>query len=200
MGEADGKKEDLVKAAFKIAKEEEAVEVRKTWVKAMGMKELKQLMATHGLEASAKVPDMVNAMLKYEQRVQEEIRAYEGKVRELTEQKKGEFDSMPLGELKALLVAKGLKAGVGKADRAQRLAEEAQKDGSIAKKVSQLTRVERKQQLLAMEKSAVLDLCEELDIDPLMKDVLVQRIMSYEADIADGFLEPELKKRKTSRN
>jgi len=143
---------------------------------------------------------MVNAMLKYEQRVQEEIRAYEGKVRELTDQKRGEFESMPLGELKTLLVAKGLKAGVGKADRAQRLAEEAQKDGSIAKRVSQLTREERKQQLLAMKKSDVLDLCDELDIDPLMKDVMVQRIMSYEADIADGFLEPELKKRKTAKN
>merc|ERR1712066_776837 len=177
----------------------EAVEGRKNELKALGVKELKQLLATHGLEASAKVPDMVNAMLKYEQRVQEEIRAYEGKVREVTEQKRGEFESMPLDKLKALLVARGLKAGVGKADHAQRLAEEAQKDGSIAKKVSQLTREERKQQLLAMERSAVLALCDELDIDPLMKDVMVQRIMSYEADIAAGFLEPELKRRKTSR-
>merc|ERR1712226_1327103 len=142
----------------------------------------------------------VNAILKYEQRVQEEIRAYEAKVRDLTEQRKDEFERMSVNDLKQLLVAKGLKAGVGKADRAQRLAEEAQKDGSIAKKVSQLTREERKQQLLAMEKSAVLALCDELDIDPLMKDVMVQRVMSYEADIAEGFLDPELKKRKTSRN
>merc|ERR1711972_725196 len=103
------------------------------------------------------------------------------------------------GELKALLVAKGLKAGVGKAERAQRLAEEAQNGGSIAKKVSQLTRVERKQELLKMEKTAVLDLCHELEIEPLMKDVMVQRIMSYETDIAEGFLEPELKKQKTKK-
>jgi len=197
--EVDGKKEDLVKAAFKLAKDEEAVETRKSELKAMGVKELKQLMAKHGLEASAKVPDMVSAMLKYEQRVQEEIRAYEGKVRDLTEHKKGEFDSMSLNELKSLLVAKGLKAGVGKADRVERLAEEAQKDGSIAKKVSQMTRVERKQSLLAMDKAAVLDLCHELEIDPLMKDVMVQRIMSYENDIADGFLEPELKKQRSKK-
>merc|ERR1712232_114060 len=113
--------------------------------------------------------------------VQEEIRAYEAKVRDLTEQTKDEFERMSLNDLKQLLVAKGLKAGVGKADRAQRLAEEAQKDGSIGKKVAQMTRVERKQEL------------HKMDIDPLMKDVMVQRIMSYEADIADGFLEPELK-------
>merc|ERR1712039_785648 len=186
-------------AAFHLAKEEQAIEERKHELKAMGMKELKQLLTTHGLEAPGKVPDMVTAVLKYEQRVQEEIRAYEAKVKEMTEQKKDEFERMSLNDLKQLLVAKGLKAGVGKTDRAQRLAEEAQKDGSIAKKVSQLTRVERKQQLLAMEKPAVLDLCSELDIDPLMKDVMVQRIMSYEADIADGFLEAELKKRKTSK-
>lgn len=197
--EADGKKEDLVKAAFKTAKGEEAVETRRNELKAMGVKELKQLLTSHGLETSAKVLDMVNAMLKYEQRVQEEIRAYESKVRDLTEQKKGEFESLSLNELKAQLVAKGLKAGVGKADRVQRLAEEAQKDGSIAKKVSQMTRAERKQELLAMDKSAVLDLCHELDIDPMMKDVMVQRIISYETDIADGFLEPELKKQRTSK-
>merc|ERR1712151_1191791 len=149
-------------------------------LKSMGVKELKQLLTTHGLEATCKVPDMVNAILKYEQRVQEEIRAYEAKVRDLTEQKKDEFERMSLNDLKQLLVAKGLKAGVSKADRAQRLAEEAQKDGSISKKVSQLTRVERKQELLKMDKAAVLDLCHELEIDPVMKDVMVQRIMSYE--------------------
>merc|ERR1712032_916771 len=197
--EADGKKEDLVKAAFSLAKEEQAVEERKTELKAMGVKELKHLLATHGLEATSKVPDMVNAVLKYEQRVQEEIRAYEAKVKDLMEQKKDEFERLSLNDLKQMLVAKGLKAGVGKADRAQRLAEEAQKDGSIAKKVSQLTRVERKQELLKMDKAAVLDLCHELEIDPVMKDVMVQRIMSYETDIAEGFLEPDAKKQKTSK-
>merc|ERR1712032_1715630 len=135
----------------------------------------------------------------YEQRVQEEIRAYEAKVKDLMEQKKDEFERLSLNDLKQLLVAKGLKAGVGKADRAQRLAEEAEKDGSIAKKVSQMTRVERKQELLKMDKTAVLDLCHELEIEPLMKDVMVQRIMSYEADIAEGFLEAEMKKQKTSK-
>merc|ERR1712172_426676 len=117
---------------------------------AMGVKELKVLLANNGLEANGKVPDMVAAILKYEQRVQEEIRAYEAKVRDLTEQKKGEFESLSLNELKQLLVAKGLKAGVSKTERAQRLAEEAQKDGTIAKKISQMTRTERKAQLLAM--------------------------------------------------
>merc|ERR1712039_886184 len=197
--EVDGKKEDLVRAAFNLVKEDQAAEERKNDLKALGVKELKQLLATHGLEAPAKVPDMVNAILKYEQRVQEEIRAYEAKVRDLTDKKKEEFERMSLGDLKQLLVAKGLKAGVAKTDRAQRLAEEAQKDGSIAKKVSQMTRVERKEALLKMDKTAVLDLCHELEIDPVMKDIMVQRIISYEADVAAGFLEPELKKQKASK-
>merc|ERR1712176_787969 len=132
-------------------------------------------------------------------RVQEEIRAYEAKVRDLTDKKKEEFERMSLSDLKQLLVAKGLKAGVAKADRAQRLAEEAQKDGSIAKKVSQMTRAERKEELLKMDKASVLDLCSEMEIDPLVKDIMVQRIMSYEDDIAEGFLEPETKKQKTSK-
>merc|ERR1712083_723312 len=110
--EADGKKDDLVKAAFKLAKEAEVIETRKAELKAMGVKELKVLLANNGLEANCKVPDMVTAILKYEQRVQEEIRAYEAKVRDLTQQKQGEFESLSLHELKQLLVAKGLKTGV----------------------------------------------------------------------------------------
>merc|ERR1712050_153384 len=116
------------------------------------------------------MPDMVNAQLAYEKRVKDEYRAYEAKVQEMM-------------ELKKLLEAKGLKAGKGKAEGAFRLAEEAQKDGTITKKISQLTRLERQTQLLAMDKSAILDLCSELEIDPILKDVVVQRILSYESDV-----------------
>merc|ERR1712039_641586 len=162
-------------------------------------KDLKELLAENGLQSSGKVPDMVNAQLTYEKRIKDEYRAYEAKVREMTEQKKDEYEGLPLAELKKLLEAKGLKAGKGKAEGALRLAEEAQKDGSISKKISQLTRQERKTQLLAMEKSDVLDLCTELEIDPILKDVLVQRILSYESDVAMGFVEPDAKKARVSR-
>merc|ERR1712113_215652 len=131
--------------------------------------------------------------------IKDEYSAYEAKVREMTEQKKDEFEGLPLAELKKLLEAKGLKAGKGKAEGAMRLAEEAQKDGTITKKISQLTRLERKAQLLAMDKSAVLDLCSELEIDPILKDVVVQRIISHETDVAEGFVEPETKKARTTK-
>merc|ERR1712194_402788 len=196
--EAEGTKEELVKTAFKLVQEQEAIDSRRNQLKSMGVNELKQVLATNGLEANGKVADMVGAVLKYEVRVEEELRAYEAKVKELTEQKKDEFEGLSLNALKQLLVAKGLKAGVGKADRVQRLAEEAQKDGSITKKISLMTRIERKEQLLAMDKAAVLDLCHELEIDPVLKDVIVQRIISHETDIAEGFLQPDLKKPKTS--
>merc|ERR1712113_227494 len=174
-------------------------EGRRKELKSMGLKELKNLLASNGLESSAKLPDMVNTQLKYEKRVQDEFRAYEAKVKELTEQKKDEYEGLPLSELKQLLAAKGLKAGKFKAEGAQRLAEEAQKDGTITKKISQMTRLERKAQLLAMDKGAVLDLCNELEIDPLLKDVTVQRIISHETDVADGFVEPETRKARTTK-
>merc|ERR1711862_994382 len=104
-----------------------------------------------GLQSSGKVPDIVNAQLTYEKGVKDEYRAYEKKVQEMTEQKQEEYEGLPLVELKKLLEAKGLKAGKGKAEGALRLAEEAHKDGTISKKISQLTRQERKTQLLAME-------------------------------------------------
>merc|ERR1712083_294381 len=177
----------------------EEMEARKNQLKALGVKDLKQLLTENGLQASGKLPDMVNAQLTYEKRIKDEYRAYEAKVKEMTEQKKDEYEGLPLAELKKLLEAKGLKAGKGKAEGAMRLAEEAQKDGTIGKKISQLTRQERKTQLLAMAKSDVLDLCAELEIDPILKDVLVQRILSYESDVAIGFVEPDAKKARLSR-
>merc|ERR1719436_1215369 len=165
----------------------------------MGLKELKNLLASNGLESSAKLQDMVNTQLKYEKRVQEEFRAYEAKVKELTEQKKEEYEGLSLSVLKQLLAAKGLKAVNGKSEGAQKLAEEAQKDGTITKKISQMTRQERKAELLKMDKAAVLDLCRELDLDPIVKDVVVQRMISHETDIAEGFLEPEAKKPRTGK-
>merc|ERR1712187_608594 len=176
-----------------------AYDARKKELKSMGLKDLKQLLASKGLDSSGKASDMVNALLKYEQRVQEEYRAYEAKVKELTEQKKEEYEGLSLSVLKQLLAAKGLKTGNGKCEGAQKLAEEAQKDGTITKKISQMTRLERKTQLLAMHKEAVLDLCNELEIDPLLKDVMVQRIISHETDVADGFVEPETKKARTTK-
>merc|ERR1712151_345908 len=167
--------------------------------KALGVKDLKQLLIENGLQANGKLPDMVNVQLTYEKRIKDEYHAYEAKVKEMTEQKQTEYEGLPLAELKKLLEAKGLKAGKGKAEGALRLAEEAQKDGTITKKISLLTRQERKAQLLAMEKSAVLDLCSELEIDPVLKDVLVQRILSYESDVASGFIEPDAKKARTSK-
>merc|ERR1712187_307694 len=171
-----------------------AYDARKKELKSMGLKDLKQLLASKGLDSSGKASDMVNALLKYEQRVQEEFRAYETKVKELIEQKKEEYEGLSLSVLKQLLAAKGLKTGNGKSEGAQKLAEEAQKDGTITKKISQMTRQERKAELLKMDKAAVLDLCRELDLDPIVKDVVVQRMISHETDIAEGFLEPEAKK------
>merc|ERR1711920_684260 len=128
--DGEGKREDLMKAAFHFALEEDETEARKNQLKSMAVKDLKELLAENGLQSSGKVPDMVNAQLTYEKRVKDEYRAYEAKVRELTEQKKDEYEGLPLTELKKLLAAKGLKAGKFKAEGAQRLAEEAQKDGT----------------------------------------------------------------------
>merc|ERR1712217_893045 len=86
--DGEGKKDDLVKAAFHFALEEEETEARKNQLKALGVKDLKQLLTENGLQVSGKLSDMVNAQLTYEKRIKAEYRAYEAKVKELTEQKK----------------------------------------------------------------------------------------------------------------
>merc|ERR1712066_201943 len=90
--DGEGKKEDLMKAAFHFALEEDETEARKNQLKSMAVKDLKELLAENGLRASGKVPDMVNAQLTYEKRVKDEYRAYEQKVQEMTEQKRTDYE------------------------------------------------------------------------------------------------------------
>merc|ERR1712048_578048 len=95
---------------------------------------------------------------------------------------------------KELCVSQGLKAGVGQEDRIERLVEKMHKDGDINKIVSRMDRDARTQELCKWDKPSLLNLCNKLAIDPLMKDVMVERIMSYEADVEDGVMEPAEKK------
>merc|ERR1712060_249369 len=72
----------------------EEIEDRRNQLKAVGVRDLKQLLTENGLQASGKLPDMVNTQLTYEKRIKDEYRAYEAKVKEMTEQKKTDFEGL----------------------------------------------------------------------------------------------------------
>lgn len=50
---------------------------------------------------------------------------------------------------------------------------------------SNTLRNERRQSLESMDKTALVTLCEDAGIDTLVKEVMVERILSYEAEIGE---------------
>merc|ERR1711959_27834 len=110
--------------------------------------------------------------------------------------KKEELDAKAANELKDLCVNKGLKAGVGKEDRVQRLLEEARTSGELDQVVAVRSQEARTSELLANEMPALLKLSKEVDADPFVTDVMVERIMSYELAFGKTAVEPAAKKAK----
>merc|ERR1712185_811378 len=113
-----------------------------------------------------------------------------------------EFESKNNSELKELCATKGLPVGGGKEDRVERLVDEAKKDGDFDKVVSRNIRSKRKAELMSMEKSAIVQLCEKTGVDPFVKDIMVERIMMQEDEgedaIAMGDSEPRAKRARVS--
>merc|ERR1711933_355676 len=80
----------------------------------------------------------------------------------------------------------GLKQGNAKKDRMERLLVELQKTGEGEVAVASIARKARRVELLALDKAALLKLCTKLSVDPVVKSVLVERIMTKENGGFDG--------------
>jgi len=200
--EASGKKEDMVETLFTVALQEDAKNARQTELKSKSQQELKELLTRQGLETGTK-EQMIKTMLAHEAKVQEELRNFEGKIGEAATQKKQELESKSNATLKEMCAAKGLPVGGGKDDRIDRLVDEIQKDGELDKVVSKNLRQARYQELMSMEKSNVVKLCEKSGVDPLVKDIMVERIIAQESEggavIAVPDAEPPAKRARTSK-
>lgn len=189
--EVTGKKEDMVNALFARFLEEEAEVAKKTQLKSMALPELKELIASKGLETSSKKDAMIDALLAHDAKCRDDARAHSVKVSKMSEKLREDFEAQTNNELKELCISKGLKPGIAKEDRVQRLIEDAQKDGTIDKKISAAARTERRATLSAMDKEALLLVCEKIGIDPFVKVVIVERILSHERCSASLLAEEE---------
>merc|ERR1711865_711658 len=193
--EASGKREEMLKAAFALSLQEEAAVARRGVLKAMGKDELKELLTSKDLEPSSKKEENVEMLVKYEVKLQEDLQAHALKVDEVAAKKQQELEAKSSDKIKDLCVSKGLKVGSGKEDRIERLVEQAEKEGEFDKIIAKAARAARREELCTMEKPVLLKHCERLGIDPLVKEVLVDRLISYEEQ---GSLEPATKKARTS--
>merc|ERR1712232_369723 len=80
---------------------------------------------------------------------------------------------------------KGIAAGVANEDRINRLVEAAIRNGDLDSSTAKVLRNERKQSLDSMDKAALVQICEDLEIDTLVKEVMVERILSHEAEVGE---------------
>jgi len=179
---ATGKKDDVVEALFRIALQEDAVAARKAKLRALPTDELKALVVGRGLSAGKK-EDMIEALFEREAKVVEEIKAYEVRIEEVLAKTKEELEGKSAQELKDMCAAKDLKLGIGKEMRLETLLEDARLNDSVHKSIAALVRDARAQELLAKEQGEVLALCELAGVDPLVKEVLVERLLAHEEEL-----------------
>merc|ERR1719498_1873762 len=85
-----------------------------------------------------------------------------------------------------MCVAKGLPVGGDKEERIERIVEEQKKDGELDKVVSLNIRSARKDQLMTMDKPTLLKLCEKTGVNPVVKDIMVERLMMHESEADDS--------------
>jgi len=177
-----GKKDVMVRLLYEATVEEESLVARKAELKSMDKDALAKLLSTRGLETSGSRDKMVDAVITHEATVRQELKAFDAKLIEAAAKKKTELAKLGGAELKELCAKKGLAVGGANEDKINRLAEAAQKEGELDEVVVKMNRDARRGALSGMEKLELVKLCESLGVDALVKEVMVERILTYEAE------------------
>merc|ERR1719199_1362578 len=197
-----GKRDDMIESLLIALMREDAVAARKVDLQSKSTQELKEIVLLNGLESGSK-EQMVKAMLAYEAKCHEDLKAFETKVDELAAQKETELEAKSIGYLKDLCASKGLPVKGDKEERIDLILEQAKQDGEFDRVVSTNVRNKRKAELMSLEKSAVLKICEGIGVDPFVKGIMVERIISHETEAAEAIVaedeEPLAKKARASK-
>merc|ERR1712087_837045 len=135
-----------------------------------------------GKAPSSKKDAMISAIFEHDEKTKKEIDARKARVAEVEAKKREELQGHTGNELKDMCAAKGLKLGKNGDERIATLLEAAHADGEIDRLVTATMRDARKDELLAMDKEALKALCDPAGIDVMVKDVVVERILSYESE------------------
>jgi len=200
--ESTGKREDMVEALFIAGVQEDAGAARKVELQSKATQDLKDLLSRNGLEGGSK-EQMVKTMLAHEAKSREELKAFEMKVGEEAAKKQKQLESNSNAALKELCESKGLPVKGDKEERIERILEEATLGREFDKVVTLNIRSKRQAELMALDKTVVLKLCEEANIDPFVKDVMVERIMAQESEAGEAIVandvEPASKKARVSK-
>lgn len=165
------------------ADEKDAAAARKAELKAMLVADLKELVLKKGLEKGSKEA-MIEAVLKKEAKEREAERAAAAKRKQVLADKKKDLEAMTLQSLKELCEEKGLKSGGSKGDKIERLLADVVEKGEVDSILASMSRAARKEELSSMTKEDLQKLCQKSKIDPIVKEVMVERILVHEAGVS----------------
>merc|ERR1711972_480446 len=124
----------------------------------------------------------IERVVAFEAKAREEARAQEAKAREEARAQEKKVNAV-VAEMRKDLSSQGndalkeLSLGGSKVDRIDRLLEAAQKGGAVEKILEKQALDARRTELLAMSKDLLFELCQQKGVDPLNKEVMVERIM-----------------------
>merc|ERR1740121_1477794 len=135
---------------------------------------------------------MIERLLDFEAKARETARVLEAKekeaarvhaekVKSVVKKMRDELNAKGNDELKDMCRSRTLALGGSKVDKVARLLEVAEKAGEVQKVLDQMAVDERRAELLAMSKDVVLELCQRGGVDPLVKEVMVERLILSEA-------------------
>merc|ERR1712232_1259384 len=194
-----GKKDDMIETLSTEFRREQEVALRKAELKALGTEDLKAIVTKKGLAGGSGKDAMVKAILAHEAKCRADLDVFNKKATGVLEKKKLELDAKSASALKEMCVSKALAVGGGKEQLVQRLLEEAQESSEIDKDVTVIIKDTRKEELMALDKPSVLNLCESTGADPFVKDIIVERIIARESEGGDVEEPPTKKARKSQK-
>lgn len=182
--EVSGKKTDLVAVLADSGLREELAAARKEHLRSLSVESLQKLLQQNGLQVikTGKVDAMVDAFLAHETKIHEVSRMFELVVDEVLAKRKQELDAETSASLKELCESKGVKVGVSKEERVERYLEAVRQGGDADAAAAVLNRDKRSVELFALDEKSLVGLCEEAGVDPLVKEVMVDRLLAHEAE------------------
>jgi len=166
--------------------EAQTVAARKKELKGMSAEDLKALLSQDGLEPGKKV-SMVEALVAHEATARASARERAASLRAAVVEKKSELEGLGLPNLKELCVAHGIRGILTKQARVEQLLEQWLGDNGVEKVLAKKARDSREAALNALDKQALLTLCEKSGVDPFVSEVMIERIVRQEG--ADGLFE-----------
>merc|ERR1712039_455430 len=143
---------------------------------AMYVADLRELALSKSLEKGDKAT-MVASLLAFEAKARQEARAQEEKVNEVVAEIRKELEGKGNEALKEACRTQELALGGSKIDKIERLLEAAKKRGDVEKILKKKVLEVRRTELLAMGKDGLFALCQQNGVDPLVKEVMVERII-----------------------